>query len=186
MLPHIDGKSYPEAGFRITLERGTVTTIYTIGHSRHDLNHFLHLLGQHGIRTVADLRSRPYSKWAPHFQRNPLSGALDFEGIEYVFLGSELGGRPEGREFYDHRGRVDYARRAEAPDFVRGIEVLSNLGGRQPTAVMCAEEDPDRCHRRLLVTPALRRHGLEVIHVRGDGSLERDEDPESPAQRALF
>ncbi len=165
----------------------TVTTIWTIGHSNKLFDHLLGLLRQHAVSTLVDVRSHPYSKWAPHFQKNPLSRALQEEHIDYVFLGRELGGRPEGAEFYDADGHVDYARRARAPDFQRGIQRLEDLAGYHRTAIMCAEENPARCHRRLLVMPALEQRGIAVVHIRGDGRLQSEEDPrDSSPQLSLF
>ncbi len=165
----------------------TVTTIWTIGHSNKLFDHLLGLLRQYAVSTLVDVRSHPYSKWAPHFQKNPLSRALQEEHIDYVFLGRELGGRPEGAEFYDADGHVDCARRARAPDFQRGIQRLGDLAGYHPTAIMCAEENPARCHRRLLVMPALEQRGIAVVHIRGDGRLQSEEDPrDSSPQLSLF
>lgn len=162
-----------------------MTTLYTIGHSRHAFRHFADLLAQNRIRTLADVRSRPYSKWAPHFQKNRLSGSLDTEGVDYVFLGALLGGRPDDPAFYDRHGKVDYALRAEAADFLEGIRQLEALAARKSTALMCAEEDPRRCHRRGLITPVLLAHGIRVVHIRGDGRLEPEEEMAEP-QMDLF
>jgi uncharacterized protein (DUF488 family) len=161
--------------------------IHTIGHSSHPLDAFVELLRRHRIAALVDVRSRPYSRWAPHFEKAPLSRALSSEGIDYIFLGRELGGRPEGAEFYTPDGRVDYERRARAFDFQAGIEQLVALAAERATAILCAEEDPSRCHRRLLVTPALERSGLEVVHIRGDGSLQSEAELREPtSQLSLF
>lgn len=166
-------------------------TIFTIGHSRHPIDYFTDLLNGHGIRTLVDVRSRPYSKWAPQFQKSPLGGSLDTAGILYVFLGSGLGGRPRGQEFYQPDGGISYARRAAAPDFLAGIARLEALADAQPTVMMCAEEDPRRCHRGLLVAPILAERGTRVVHIRGDGRLEENteentKEAEIPAQDSLF
>jgi uncharacterized protein (DUF488 family) len=155
-----------------------MTTIYTIGHSRHSAEHFAELLRAHEIARLVDVRSHPASKWAPQFGKAALSEMLAAHAIEYVFLGRELGGRPEGAEFYGPDGAVDYARRMEAPDFKAGIERLVALASERKTAILCAEEDPGRCHRRLLVAPALRQRDVSVVHIRGDGRLDSD-DPAS-------
>lgn len=147
--------------------------IFTIGHSRHAAKHFLALLRTHTIERLVDVRSQPYSKWAPHFDKTALAHLLAASDIDYVFLGRQLGGRPEDRALY---GTVDYARRAP-PDFGDGIRQLAELAGGRPTAIMCAEEDPACCHRRLLVAPALLRVGASVVHIRGDGSLKPEGDP---------
>jgi uncharacterized protein (DUF488 family) len=146
--------------------------IHTIGHSTHPIERFLELLRQHEIAVLVDVRSVPYSKWAPQFQKEKLSRSLESEGIEYVYLGRELGGRPEGQEFHDAEGHVDYELRSGAADFRAGIDELLRVAEARPTAILCAEENPARCHRRLLITPALRLRGVEVLDVRGDGSIE--------------
>jgi uncharacterized protein (DUF488 family) len=151
-----------------------MTTIYTVGHSRHTAEHFTKLLGDQQVVRLVDVRSHPASKWAPQFGKAALAQLLGTKAIEYVFLGRELGGRPDGAEFYGVDGAVDYARRAEAPDFKVGIDRLVGLARQRATAILCAEEDPGRCHRRLLVTPALRHAGVTVVHIRGDGRLEPD------------
>lgn len=152
------------------------TTVHTIGHSNHLIERFIALLREHGIETLVDVRSRPYSRWAPQFQKSRLSRSLTAASIAYVFLGDELGGRPEGREFYDAEGHVDYGRRAQAPDFQASVGRLIDVANQGPTAILCAEEDPGRCHRRLLVTPALQQRGLTVRHIRGDGRVQSDEE----------
>ena len=160
-------------------------TIYTIGHSRHAAEHFARLLLDRGVARLADVRSQPASRWAPHFGKARLSQILGTHGIEYSFLGRELGGRPAGAEFY-RDGALDVERRAEAPDFRAGIERLLELARERPTAILCAEEDPSHCHRRRLVAPALRRAGATVVHIRGDGRLEPDDEPPTSRQLGLF
>ncbi|MCG8555611.1 MAG: DUF488 domain-containing protein [Proteobacteria bacterium] len=161
-------------------------TIYTIGHSNRSLDHFADLLRQHDIATLVDVRSRPYSKYVPHFTKQPLSQALSAQGFRYVFLGDKLGGKL-GDEYRDAQGNIDYRRRAVDPDFIVGIDKLIAIAEANPTAFMCAEEDPRRCHRRLLVTPALVERNVEVMHIRGDGDMDTEAElrQESP-QMSLF
>ena len=162
-------------------------TIFTIGHSRHTADHFLALLRTHAIERLVDVRSQPRSKWAPHFDTDALARLLDARGIDYVYLGRQLGGRPEDRVFYRPDGSVDYACRATAPDFADGISRLVALAQGRRIAILCAEENPSSCHRRLLVAPALVRSGAAVAHVRGDGRLEPERGLTSDAtQLDLF
>jgi uncharacterized protein (DUF488 family) len=162
------------------------TIVFTIGHSRHAADHFLALLHAHEIDRLVDVRSQPRSKWAPHFDTEALERLLDARGVDYVYLGRQLGGRPDDRAFYRQDGTVDYARRAAAPDFEAGIRRLVELARDRRTAILCAEEDPSRCHRRLLVAPALMRIGAAVVHVRGDGCLEPECGPVVTSQLDLF
>jgi len=166
-------------------DRGAILTVHTIGHSSHPLGRFVALLRRHGIATLVDVRSHPHSRWAPQFRKSALSRSVAAEGIVYVFLGRELGGRP-GAEYHDEQGHVDYGRRARAPDFQAGVDRLVEIAHRSPTAIMCAEEDPSRCHRRLLVAPALLRRSVAVLHIRGDGRVQPDELCDAPAQLPLL
>ena len=162
-------------------------TLFTVGHSRHAAEHFLVLLRSSTIERLVDVRSQPYSKWASHFDTSALRQLLNENGIDYVFLGRQLGGRPDDRAFYRQDGSVDYDRRRAAPDFVDGISRLVTLAQERRSTILCAEEDPTYCHRRLLVTPAVMRAGTAVVHVRGDGRLEPEREQAAAAtQLDLF
>ena len=97
--------------------------------------------------------------------------ALRAERIRYVHLGDALGGRPADRQFYDERERVRYDLLAQSAAFGAGIERLVQGADRYRVAVMCSEENPARCHRRLLVGRALLERGIPIRHIRGDGSV---------------
>ena len=160
----------------------------SIGHSKHPIERFVQLLKRHGVEALIDVRSVPYSRFSPQFSIHALRTSVVAAGCEYVFLGKELGGRPEGREFYDDEGHVLYGRRAEVPEFLAGIERLAAEAGRRRVAMMCSEEDPETCHRRLLVGRALERRGIVVDHIRGDGRLQPESElaPLGGRQGALF
>lgn len=146
--------------------------LFTVGHSNHALETFLALLRQHGIECVADVRSRPFSRYAPHFDAPNLKAALRGAGVAYVPLGRELGGRPDDETMYDPAGHVLYGRVAESAVFREGIERLERGGREHRVAMMCSEEDPADCHRHLLVARVLTERGAAVTHIRGDGRLQ--------------
>ncbi len=147
--------------------------IYTIGHSNHALEIFLHLLRQHAIEVLVDVRSQPYSRYTPHFTADALKRAAQDAGLRYLYLGRELGGRPEDAACYDAQGRVRYDLVARSQSFQAGIERLLTGSARYRVALLCAEEDPAGCHRRRLVGRVLQdQHGIEVLHIRGDGSIQ--------------
>ena len=150
--------------------------LYTVGHSNVTLQGFLRLLQQHHIEAVADVRTRPRSRYVPHFDAGPLREALARCAIDYVPLGRELGGRPEGDEFYDEKDRVLYGRLAASPAFQRGIDRVLGGSASYRIALLCSEENPSRCHRRLLIGRVLRERGVEVSHIRGGGQLETEAD----------
>lgn len=147
-------------------------TVYTIGHSNHDAETFLALLIQHDLQAVIDVRSAPFSRHVPQFSRSALSRLLADANVEYVWIGELLGGRPDDPECYDAGGAVDYAAIARKSWYAAGIEVLLDRAAATPTAILCSEEDPRRCHRHLLIEPTLRAREAQVLHVRRDGSLE--------------
>lgn len=162
-------------------------TVHTIGHSNHPIEEFMELVHRHAIATLVDVRSRPYSRRMPQFQRSSLVRGLAAERLGYVYLGGELGGKPAGAEFYTADGQVDYERRARSLEFQMGIEQLVELAGHTAVAILCAEEDPARCHRRLLITPALEQQGVAVLHIRGDGRIQSEEELREPrSQLRLF
>ncbi len=149
---------------------GETITLYTIGHSNRSLTEFLELLERHGIESLVDVRSAPYSRYVTHFNRADLEYSVESHKIRYTYLGAELGGRPPGNEFYDEHDHVLYYRVAQAPFFRGGIEKLIEEGAVYRTAFMCSEEDPTNCHRRLLIARVLMDEGVRVLHIRGDDS----------------
>ena len=164
---------------------GERRSVFTIGHSNHPADRFLDLLGSHGVEVLADTRSHPYSRYAPHFNARGIEALLSAGGIAYLFLGRELGGRPEADEFYDREGRVDYARLERSERFLGGIHRLEREMACRRVALLCSEENPAGCHRRLLVGSVLRRRGVSVLHIRGDGGVEV-EDETVNGQPVLF
>ena len=146
--------------------------IYTVGHSNHPIERFTALLQQHGIGAVADVRSTPYSRFNPQFNREALKAALASVGIQHVFLGEELGARSKDPACYEG-DRVSYAKLAASQPFRRGLERLLTGMHEHRIALMCAEREPLECHRTILVARELERAGVPVTHILQDGSLEQ-------------
>ena len=145
--------------------------ILTIGHSNHSLERFLALLSKHQVTAVADVRSAPYSRFRPHFNRDALAAGLEAHAIGYAFYGRELGGRPDDPACYEE-GRVDYERVARTSRFRDGVDRVIDRTARDRIALMCAEQEPLDCHRTLLVARALDDAGVAVVHILADGALE--------------
>jgi uncharacterized protein (DUF488 family) len=146
-------------------------SIYTIGHSNHSLDTFLDILKAHEIEVLVDIRSQPYAKYATYFSGRDLKAAVIEAGIRYLFLGKELGGRPQGDEYYDPEGYVLYGRVAESALFQEGIARLEKGLEKHRVAMMCSEENPAHCHRHLLVGRVLAERGITVNHIYGDGRV---------------
>lgn len=146
--------------------------VFTIGHSRHSLEDFLRLLKQHRIDAVADVRSAPFSRFAQWFNKETISEALKANGIKYVFLGKELGGRPSDRSCYSDHGQVLFDRLSRTEPFLEGIRRILSGAERFRIALMCSEKDPLECHRGILVSRVLDEQGVQVRHILSNGSIE--------------
>ncbi|MCC5804912.1 MAG: DUF488 domain-containing protein [Opitutales bacterium] len=155
--------------------------VFTIGHSTHSAKEFLALLRQHQIEAVADVRSSPFSRFNPQFNRENLERALKEGGIRYVFLGKQLGARTDDRSCYEN-GRVQYNRLAQTALFQSGLDRVQEGARRYRIALMCAEKEPLECHRTLLVARSLVKRGMPVQHIHADGHLE----PHEAAMERLF
>ncbi|MEA2664117.1 MAG: hypothetical protein QOI11_1061 [Candidatus Eremiobacteraeota bacterium] len=149
-------------------------SIWTIGHSNHASDHFQTLLHENDIRFLVDVRSSPYSRYSPQFDRQVLQTSLRSIGTAYTFFGDDLGGRPPEPELYDSEGRVKYYAVARLHRFRNAIERLVSGSEGHRIAVMCSEENPEGCHRRLLVGRVLTSFGLVLRHIRGDGRVEEE------------
>lgn len=161
----------------------SIRNIYTIGHSTHELSAFLSLLTPHGITAVADVRSDPFSR-DPCYNHDSLAAALRRVGIEYVFLGRELGARREEHECYVD-GQAVYERVAQLPLFREGIARLIDGTEHHRISLMCAEKEPLDCHRTILVCRNLRPYGLHIQHILSDGTLEEHSNAEKRLMRLM-
>jgi uncharacterized protein (DUF488 family) len=159
--------------------------IHTVGHSDHTTAVFVDLLRRHGITLVVDVRSQPYSRWAPQFNRETLARDLQGAGIAYRFMGDALGGRPADSTLYDlGQERPDYQRVGQTPAYQTGMDQLLDLAGTEQVAVMCSEGDHRQCHRHLLVAQTLLERGARVLHIQPDGTTVEGE--QIPQQLSLF
>lgn len=157
---------------------------YTVGHSTHDIDKFIRLIGQHGITTICDVRSSPYSRMNPQFNRESLKQTLREHGIAYLFLGKELGARSNDPSCYVG-DKVQYDRLAKTALFASGLERVRDSMKTHKIALMCAEKDPLACHRTILVTRTLCADGLSAQHILEDGSVESHDQALSRLLRQL-
>lgn len=158
--------------------------IYTIGHSTHTIEHFLDLLMEHGITAVCDVRSAPYSRVNPQFNRETLRQSLKDAGVAYVFLGKQLGARSDDPSCY-RDGKVQYELLAETRLFREGIKRLLQGSQKYRIALMCAEKDPLHCHRTVLVARNLIHHGIEIRHILANCDVESQEESDERLLKTL-
>jgi uncharacterized protein (DUF488 family) len=154
-----------------------MTTIFTVGHSNHTPDTFVGLLRLHHITAIADVRSVPFSRFAPQFNKDALAGLLANDRIDYVFLGNYLGARPNDPLCY-RNGAIDFARLCQMDYFQEGLERVRKGAGRFNLALMCTEKDPTQCHRMILVCRHLRDKETVIKHILEDGELEDNRDAE--------
>ena len=178
--------------------------LFTIGHSSHSIEKFVRLIEENGIMTLVDVRTAPYSRYNPQFNKESLENTLSEHNIEYAYAGKYLGGFPSDPTCYkshvlppedaDYLHEVDYPEVMKRPWFLRGIKCLLELANEQITVIMCSEENPAECHRHHLIARHLMTEHPEVNiqHIRGDGivysarSILESVDKPSGEQLSLF
>jgi len=127
--------------------------IYTLGTSTRSSKEFIELLSSHGVGVVVDVRRFPSSRFE-HFRREKLASYLSNVGIDYVYMGGELGG-------YRRGGYQDFTTTSE---FQLGLKKLENVAEKRKAAIICAERFPWRCHRRFIALE-LEKQGWQVNHI---------------------
>jgi uncharacterized protein (DUF488 family) len=152
--------------------------IYTIGYAAHTIESFIAALDKFNITAIADVRSQPYSKFKPEFNKENLQKALISNGIEYVFLGDNMGARIKAAECYKN-GQVDYNLISQHPLFQTGINRLLKGMEKYSIALMCAEKDPINCHRTILICKHLKIYKIQIYHILDAHTLEKHPETES-------
>jgi uncharacterized protein (DUF488 family) len=163
--------------------------VWTVGHSNHEFDAFARLVTQERIEFLIDVRSFPYSRFAPHFNRDELQEGIGQLGIGYLFLGEELGGRPTSEDHYDEEGHALYGPMSREPAFRGAIERVVEGASAHRLALVCSEGDPHDCHRRLLVGRVLAEHGVQLRHILPDGTVKSEDVVElgdASCQGSLF
>ena len=149
----------------------------------------MELLKLHRIELLIDVRSKPRSRFNPHFNKGRLEKLLWESGLEYRYFGEALGGHPQAEEFYDSEGHVVYERISVKRVFRLAIREVIDLSAPTRLAIMCAEEDPSECHRHPLLARALHEQSVRVFHIRKDGTLQEAatmDMPRTDLQLPLF
>lgn len=151
--------------------------LYTIGYAKHSLESFVATIRKHEINAIADVRSVPFSSFAPTFNRNSLSNYLKLNNIQYVFLGNECGAKIDDPSCYND-GKVDYKLVAKHKKFQSGLSLIIKGSEEKTIALMCAEKDPINCHRMILICRSLKKFGLAMHHVLDADIVESQSESE--------
>ena len=145
---------------------------------------FIELLQTHGIQAVCDVRSAPFSKYAPQFNVQHIRQDLSAAKIRYVYLGKELGPRTEDPACHGD-GKIDYTLLARTEKFQKGLARVQKGALSYKIALMCAEKDPMVCHRTILVCRHLKKAGLDIVHILENGGLESNGETERRLMKML-
>jgi uncharacterized protein (DUF488 family) len=148
------------------------------------MERFMAMLKEHNIDTLCDVRSSPYSRFTPQFNRESLKEDLAKHRILYLYLGAELGPRSSDPSCYEN-GKVQYKRLVEKEIFQQGLDRLRKGINTYRIALMCAEKDPLTCHRMILICRNLRGEDILIRHILEDGSLEDNRDTEQRLMKLL-
>ena len=143
--------------------------LYTVGHSNRTLDQLIELLRAAQSQILVDVRAYPVSARFPHFSGDSIRAAMEAVGIDYHWAGRNLGGmrkpRPDSRHLaLDPRGLRGYADYMETKEFERAVRQLMALAGRGRTVLLCAERQPEDCHRSL-IADYLTLNGASVVHL---------------------
>lgn len=163
--------------------------IYTIGHSNIDSSQLINHLKQYNINAIVDIRSKPYSKYSPHFNKETFEHTCKSNNINYLYFGDSLGGKPNDPSVLNDSDKIDYYLLSQKDYFLIGINKLLNLVNKYNVCLMCSEGHPNKCHRHLLVAPLLKEKGIEVLHILPSGkriALEELSLLKDEKQLALF
>jgi uncharacterized protein (DUF488 family) len=187
--------------------------LYTIGHSNLTAQEFLDLLRRHGVVALVDVRSAPYSRYVPHFSKEPLEALLRVSGIDYRYAGEWLGGQPKDQSVYkqealpddgtkrqQYRKLVDYLAVMQRDWYQKAIfrllDIVREAEGRGNVVILCSEGNPHECHRHHLITRSLLDSRVRVVdvpvevrHIHTDGKVETvnpAEFEDKPEQRRLL
>lgn len=145
------------------------SSLYSIGHGQKTQEEFLSELKSFDIQFLVDVRTSPYSKWAPQYNQGMIERWLADNGIRYVYMGDSIGGRPQNEDCYDEEGYFDYKRMAQEPTFTIGIQRLVDANKQNcRVAIMCSESDPSECHRSKLIGRELYfDYNISMTHIIG-------------------
>jgi len=146
--------------------------IYTIGHSNTKPEELLNKIKLYGIDTLVDVRSAPYSHYSPQFNKETISFFCANNNITYLFMGNLLGGKPKDNSVIDSNLTINYHKLSQKDYFFNGIDKLIEISSNRIICLMCSEGSPDKCHRNLLIAPALNKEGIEVLHILPNGLTE--------------
>lgn len=149
-----------------------MNTIFTIGHSTHSIEDFINLLKLHNINYIMDVRSIPYSKYIPHFNRESISSTLTNQNINYKFLGDVFGAKVKDITLYNEDGVLDFDKVRQTPKFITLVDnLILGINQGNKICLMCSEKDPTQCHRSIMISRSFYDKDIQIAHILSNGSI---------------
>jgi uncharacterized protein (DUF488 family) len=157
----------------------TKDNLFTIGHSIYDIKDFIDILHYHDIDVVVDVRSIPYSKFVPQYNKDSLKNDLQKNSIKYIYMGEVLGAKYSNKNLLFENNCVNFEKVRDTEEFKNGINRLKNglLKGFNIT-LMCSEKEPFDCHRFCLISKYLYENGININHILSKEEIISQEDLE--------
>lgn len=151
--------------------------LYTIGHSLYDKEKFLKLIKDYNISYLLDVRSTPYSKYAPQYNADVIGKYLEENSVRYVPMGKRFGARQKDMSLYDEDGILDFSKTRQTVFFQNAVgSVLKGLDSGSNIVLMCTEKNPIECHRTILISKAFYDIGVPVKHILSNGKYITQEN----------
>lgn len=145
--------------------------LFTLGYGNRSPVQLFDLVKARGCNYLADVRSAPYSSYHKEFNRESLERKCRDYGLKYLYLGDQLGGKPNTGEL-DEQGHANYKKMAQKSNFTEGIDRLETAQEKGVSvALMCAELRPESCHRAKLIGESLAARGITLYHIDEAGKL---------------
>ena len=150
--------------------------LFTVGHSVYVIEDFIMLLQDNNINTIVDVRSTPYSKFAPQYNKEALKQYLKQNGICYIYMGDVLGARYEDKSLLFDSGKVNFKKVQETKNFQDGIARLERgIEKGYNISLMCSEKEAFDCHRFGLISEFLSKISISVNHIYPDKIIHHEE-----------
>lgn len=153
------------------------SSIYSIGHGNKNINEFISELKSFDIKYLLDIRSKPFSKWNPQFNKHSLKKSIEEEAVKYLFIGDLLGGLPNDKDCYDENGKVSYKTIKNKKFFIKGLSRIITANEKNiKVALMCSESNPEDCHRsKLIGEELLKNNKISMNHILSKEKIKSQE-----------
>lgn len=153
--------------------------LFTIGHSNYEINYFINIVKKYKINCIVDVRSIPYSKYSPQYNKENIKKLLKINKINYIYMGKEFGAMRTAKTLYTKEGYVDFEKIKYDKDFKLGINrVKVGVEKGYKIAFMCAEKIPSDCHRCILIGRTFKNLGYNIINIIDENKYKLQNDIE--------